>query len=339
MSPTVRLAALSVISILAMIGGIFPAISNAFWPFDKSESSEGTGGGRRENIQTMQLPIPSLGRGVGGIGGGTIEVVDESALVPQEGPSGTPIEIEDNAKSSHISVYVVRSGDNLSSIAKLFDVSVNTIMWANDISNARSIRPGQTLVILPVTGIRYTVKKGGSLRDIVKKYGGDLEEATRYNGVDPDENLAEGTVVVIPDGELEAPRPTTPSSGTRTVRGASGPTFVGYYLHPVSGARKTQGLHGYNGIDFGAPSGTNVLASASGDVIISRSGGWNGGYGVYIVVKHDNGTQTLYAHLSNTRVVTGEHVAQGQPIGAVGSTGRSTGTHLHFEVRGAKNPF
>ena len=173
----------------------------------------------------MQLPVPSLGKGGGGIGGGGIEI-DDSALVPQEGPSGTPIEIEEGAKSTQISVYVVRPGDNLSSIARMFDVSVNTIMWANDISNARTIRPGQTLVILPVTGIRYTVKRGGSLRDIVKAHGGDLTEAARYNGVETDQELAEGTVVFIPDGEMAAPRPTI-RTGTSVARGTSGPLITG----------------------------------------------------------------------------------------------------------------
>ena len=107
----------------------------------------------------------------------------------------------------------------------------------------------------------------------------------------------------------------------------------------MGNAVKTQGLHGYNGIDLAAPTGTPVLASASGDVIVSRGYGWNGGYGNYIVIKHPNGTQTLYAHLNEVIVSSSWHVVQGQIIGYVGATGKSTGPHLHFEVRGAKNPF
>jgi murein DD-endopeptidase MepM/ murein hydrolase activator NlpD len=102
---------------------------------------------------------------------------------------------------------------------------------------------------------------------------------------------------------------------------------------------RTQGIHGYNGVDLGAPAGTAVRAAAAGQVIISKASGWNGGYGQYIVVKHANGTQTLYAHLSANSVAAGATVAQGQLIGAVGNTGKSTGNHVHFEVRGAKNPF
>jgi murein DD-endopeptidase MepM/ murein hydrolase activator NlpD len=104
-------------------------------------------------------------------------------------------------------------------------------------------------------------------------------------------------------------------------------------------ARKSQGIHGYNGVDLAAPTGTQVLAAASGQVLISRFGGWNGGYGNYIVIKHSNGTQTLYAHNSANYVSVGQWVSQGDVIGLVGNTGKSTGSHLHFEVRGAKNPF
>ena len=102
---------------------------------------------------------------------------------------------------------------------------------------------------------------------------------------------------------------------------------------------KTQGLHGYNGVDIGAPNGTPIIAAAGGSVVVSRNSGWNGGYGNYIVIKHENGTQTLYAHMSEIVVVSGQSIVQGQVVGSVGSTGKSTGSHLHFEVRGAKNPF
>ena len=109
-------------------------------------------------------------------------------------------------------------------------------------------------------------------------------------------------------------------------------------MRPVDGPR-TQGLHGYNGVDLASPSGTLIRAAASGDVIVSKSSGWNGGYGLYAVIRHNNGTQTLYAHNSLNLVTVGEHVVRGQIIGRVGSTGKSTGPHLHFEVRGARNPF
>ncbi|HRH55479.1 MAG TPA: M23 family metallopeptidase, partial [Candidatus Paceibacterota bacterium] len=101
----------------------------------------------------------------------------------------------------------------------------------------------------------------------------------------------------------------------------------------------SQGIHGWNGVDMSAPSGTPIYAAAGGTVIVSRVGGWNGGYGNYVVIEHAGGVQTLYAHMATDSVSVGETVSRGQNIGTVGNTGQSTGYHLHFEVRGAKNPF
>ena len=116
-----------------------------------------------------------------------------------------------------------------------------------------------------------------------------------------------------------------------------GPECPGYYIRPIAGGVKMQGLHGYNAIDIGTPVGTTLHAAASGVVIIARSSGWNGGYGSYIVISHYNGTQTVYGHLSHVFVNAGDTVTQGQVIGLTGNTGHSTGPHLHFEVRGAYN--
>jgi murein DD-endopeptidase MepM/ murein hydrolase activator NlpD len=123
------------------------------------------------------------------------------------------------------------------------------------------------------------------------------------------------------------------------LRGTGGPDLPGYYIRPVYGGTISQGLHGYNGVDLAAPRGTTIVAAAGGNVIIARGSGWNGGYGNYVVISHPNGTQTLYAHLNSVATYEGAQVEQGQLIGYSGSTGKSTGPHLHFEVRGAKNPF
>jgi murein DD-endopeptidase MepM/ murein hydrolase activator NlpD len=98
-------------------------------------------------------------------------------------------------------------------------------------------------------------------------------------------------------------------------------------------------LHGYNGVDIAAPVGTSIFAAAEGTVIVAASSGWNSGYGNYVVISHPNGTQTVYGHASKVMVSVGEHVSKGQLIASVGSTGKSTGPHLHVEVRGAANPF
>lgn len=273
------------------------------------------------------------------VGGGDIALAGGSALIPQEGPSGTAADIEHvSVGSSQISVYTVHEGDTLSEIANMFDVSVNTIMWANDLKNG-TIREGQVLVILPITGLRYTVQKGDTIASIAKKYKADAQEIAQYNDLASGASLSAGMSLIIPDGEITAPSPVR-STATSPLRGTSGPALSGYYSWPVQGGVVTQGLHGYNGIDIGAPSGTNILSAAAGTVIIANGGGgWNGGYGNYVVIQHDNGTQTLYSHASRVYVTSGQRVAQGAVIAAIGRTGKATGFHLHFEVRGATNPF
>lgn len=270
------------------------------------------------------------------LGGGDIMVSEDGSLLPPRGPAGgSDLKKTDGS----ISEYVVRENDSLSEIAVMFDVSVNTILWANEIKNPNTIRPGDTLVILPVSGVRHVVKKGDTLKAIAQKYQGDVDDIIAYNRLEDAASLTPGETIVIPGGEVVVPA--SQKSGTRTsvAQTSGGVSVSGYFIHPAPGSVRTQGIHGYNGVDFGASIGTAVRAAAGGTVILSRVGGYNGGYGNYIVVKHPNGTQTLYAHLSKNFVSVSETVVQGQTIGAIGNTGRSTGPHLHFEVRGARNPF
>ncbi len=290
------------------------------------------------NSQTMPLlepaknidPHPSTG-------GGDILVVDGSALEAQSSSSDG----ESEPAPTQISVYIVREGDTLSQIAEMFDVSVNTIRWANDIAHKDIVHPGQELIILPITGVRHTVAKGETLATLATKFKSDADEIASYNGLPPGATLSVGEVVIIPDGVIAPPPPSPTRSGsTASIRGAGGaPAASGYFGWPVAGGTKTQGLHGFNGIDIGAAYGTNIIASAGGTVIVARAGGYNGGYGSYVVIQHDNGTQTLYAHASQVLVSVGEQVSKGQTIAKMGATGKATGNHVHFEVRGAKNPF
>lgn len=291
----------------------------------------------RFNAQTMPLLGSSYSADIkAGRGGGDITIVGGSALLPAAGPLGSLVDIEkEENRSTAISIYVIREGDTLSGIADMFDVSINTIIWANDIKRGNVIQPGQTLVILPVSGVQYTVKKGDSVSSIAKKYKGDADEIIAYNNFLPNVVLGAGDVIIIPNGEIDMP---AVSSSGRVVRGG-GPQYAGYYIRPITGGRKSQGLHGYNGVDLATSCGAAVIASASGNVIITRPYGWNGGYGQYVAITHPNRTQTLYAHLGSIIIGVGWQVVQGQVIGYVGSTGLSTGCHVHFEVRGAANPF
>lgn len=286
------------------------------------------------NSQTIALlrsalnPDPNPAKG-----GGDITIVGGVALLPESGPAGTLADIAEGNPHGSISSYVVRQGDTLSQIARMFGVSVNTIAWANDIRSG-IIRSGQTLIILPISGVQHTVAKSDTLASIAKKYKADVREIALFNNLSEDATLALGSEVIIPDGELASPSLTIPAR----LRGAGGPSYDGYYMRPILGGRKTQGLHGYNGVDLANYFGAPVFASAEGAVIVVRDYGWNGGYGKYLVIAHPNGTQTLYSHLSEVRVYQGQLIVRGEVIGAVGSTGNSTGPHLHFEIRGAKNP-
>ncbi len=291
------------------------------------------------NSQNMPLLVPAKNIDPNpSVGGGDIAIAG-GALIAQEGPSGTVADIEARPEATQISIHVVREGDTLSQIADMYNVKINTIIWANDIKG-RYIQPGQELIILPINSVRHTVAKGETLASIVKKYQGDLDETASYNEIAPTAALAVGSVVLIPDGVIAAPPAAArTSSAPASLRGAGGANISGYFGWPVNGGVLTQGIHGFNGIDIGASYGTAIYASAAGTVIVAREGGYNGGYGSYVVIQHSNGTQTLYAHLSSVMVGQGAVVSKGQTIGKMGSTGKSTGNHLHFEVRGAANPF
>jgi murein DD-endopeptidase MepM/ murein hydrolase activator NlpD len=297
-----------------------------------------------QNAQTVALLEP---RGFidnrSAQGGGDI-VVENDTLVPEAGPSGTSADLVLNGFGT-VSLHQVRPGETLSQIASLYQVSVNTVRWANGITTGNTIRPGQTLLILPMDGLTVKVASGDSVASLAKKYGGDEQEIRDFNGIAVGEKLAIGQEVIIPGGEM--PKPVAPpkpkpvpsssrvasSTVTPVVSSARPQASSGYYIRPIVG-RLTQGYHGrYRALDYGAPVGTPVWAAASGTVIASRSG-WNGGYGTMIIISHNNGTQTLYAHLSQLNVSVGQQVSQGQTIGLSGNTGRSTGPHLHFEIRG-----
>jgi len=282
-------------------------------------------------------------------------ITSGSALIAQSGPEGTVADINPSAGNGQISLYVVREGDSLSEIAQMFGVSINTILWANNIKNAGLIKPGDTLLILPVSGLRHTVKKGETIASIAKEYHANAGDIALYNGLDDGKKLKYGATIILPGGEMPV-RVTRYARSIRIgarvaryrrirkaplnpYRGGGGPAIPGFFTDPLPGEIVTQGLHGWNAFDIGARSGTPIHAAASGRVIVSRVGGWNGGYGNYVVIDHGNGTQSLYAHMSRDVSSVGEFVARGHIIGYVGETGEATGPHLHFEVRGAENPF
>jgi len=236
-----------------------------------------------------------------------------------------------------ITEYRVVEGDTIGGIAQKFGVSVDTVLWENNLKSIEAIKPKQILRILPVTGVKHKVKRGETIYSIAKYYSVDAQNIIDYpfNTFSNDETFAltAGQELMIPDGV--EPRETI--TGTKYVAQIVAPipgvVGEGNFMWPTGG-RITQRYSWYHpAVDIANASNPPVVAAATGTVILA---GWNaGGYGNYVVIDHGNGYQTLYGHLlsNSITVKAGDRVNQGQKIGAMGSTGRSTGTHLHFEIK------
>ncbi len=241
---------------------------------------------------------------------------------------------------SAVEQYTVQPGDTLYGIAEKYNVSAETLMWANNMeANPDLLRLGQELIILPVSGILHTVQKGDTLQGIAKKYGADVNDvlALPANGLsDASTPLATGQNLIVPGGSkprviVRAPAPAARAIARPAAAPANAPVGRGHFVWPTSGS-VTQGYRSlHHALDIAAPMGTPVHAADSGYVLLA---GWsNDGYGNHIMIDHGNGYVTLYGHLSRIAVQPGQAVQQGDPIGNVGSTGNSTGPHLHFEIR------
>jgi murein DD-endopeptidase MepM/ murein hydrolase activator NlpD len=229
--------------------------------------------------------------------------------------------------------YTIQAGDTVQSIADLFGLEPTTIMWANPaIEDAPDLlRIGQEVTILPIDGAYHEVAEGDTLETIAEKYEVEPNAIAicEYNHLEPpDYAIKEGMQLIIPGGEKPyVPKVVTSYTGA-VPEGARG---TGRFQWPVLG-RITQGYwYGHRAIDIGAPTGSAILAADGG--FVSFAGWTDVGYGYLVVIDHANGFATYYAHQSNIYVFTGQAVKRGDVIGAVGSTGWSTGPHLHFEVR------
>ena len=246
-------------------------------------------------------------------------------------------------KPNKITDYTVQPGDALSFIASDYGVSTESIIWANKLTNSDSISPGQILRIPPVSGVIHRVQPGDTVSFIANKYSADGSKIISFNDLSSDSALVLGEDLVIPEGvpaKVIAGVKTLVKSGSAVSaakRFAYLPDLGDYFGTPATGFDWGI-IHGRNGVDIANACNTPIKATAEGNIAIALSSGWNGGFGKYIKIIHSNGTETLYAHLSKLLVSDGEVVAKGQQIASMGTTGRSTGCHLHFEVHGARNP-
>jgi len=233
---------------------------------------------------------------------------------------------------TEVVVYTVQAGDTLYDIAERFGISGETVMWANGRmeENPDLLAIGQELIMLPVSGVYHTVVENDTLSSIAARYKVEVSAIVEYEGNDLEEpyDLEIGQKLIVPGGKKPyVPRRVFAYSGPVPQDATKGSGSFGW---PVSGRITQKFWNGHRAIDIAAPQGTPIYAADSGYVAVA---GWSDvGYGRMIIIDHGNNFQTLYAHMQVYYVETGQSVGKGQKIGAVGSTGNSTGPHLHFEI-------
>jgi murein DD-endopeptidase MepM/ murein hydrolase activator NlpD len=239
---------------------------------------------------------------------------------------------------SEVIKYTVKGSDTLSNIASAYNVSADSIKWANNLTDADSIKPGDTLAIPPVTGVLYVVKEGDSFASIAQKYEADPQTIVDYpfNYIDDSLTLRVGQTLVVPGGKVPPPKPVTRAYASQPIYYAGGSGILGW---PVTGIISQYPSWFHPAVDIAAPYGSPVYATADG--IVTMAGWGNNGFGNQIHEDTTNGFTIIYAHLSAIYVSSqpGKNtVTRGQEIGAVGCSGRCTGPHLHFQVMRGSQP-
>lgn len=233
---------------------------------------------------------------------------------------------------SEVVTYNVTSGDTLSTVAEKYGVSIDSVKWANGMSGEPNLQTGQELKIPPVTGVVHQVKAGDTLASVAKAYSADAQTIADFpfNYVDDTLEVRPGQTLFVPNGSIPTPVATKVSPRIPVRSG----TFVagsGRLSWPIP-KKINQYFSWYHpAIDNGAPQGTPIYAAAAGTVIDAKT--QNYGFGIYCIIDVGDGMTVAYAHMSSRTCSMGQTVSKGEYIGAVGMTGRSTGPHLHFEVR------
>ncbi|MBI4252713.1 peptidoglycan DD-metalloendopeptidase family protein [Candidatus Uhrbacteria bacterium] len=249
-------------------------------------------------------------------------------------------------RAQTIQTYVVKTGDTLGNIARAHGLKLSTLLWANNLTERSVIRLGQHLVVLPVDGIHYRIKRGDTLGLVAKRFSSDIDSIVKANNLANPNAVAIGDLLMIPGGVMPTPSRYVPQQSLiGRVRDTIAPSGTserasGSYIWPTSARRITQYFSWRHiGVDIAGPPSNRIYSAADGVVSFA---GWAKGYGLSVVINHGGGKQTRYGHSRQLFVKVGQSVSQGETIAMVGSTGRSTGPHLHFEiiVNGKRvNPF
>ena len=247
--------------------------------------------------------------------------------------------VQADSKRYGLTDYVVQSGDTISTIAQKFNISVNTILWQNSLGSNGFIKPGQTLELLPTSGVAHKVKSGDTVLALAKKYGIEADKIVEYNNLTDVGDIKISQELIIPGGKITAPsRKATTTTRVVNVAPVSklftnspAPSDTGGTLFWPAGVRLISQYYNWRhkGLDIAGPTGTPLYAADPGVVEFS---GWLNGYGYNVLINHQNGMKTRYAHASKLYVSKGAYVTRGQTLAAMGSTGWSTGPHIHFEV-------
>ncbi|MEJ6951819.1 peptidoglycan DD-metalloendopeptidase family protein [Natronospora cellulosivora (SeqCode)] len=260
--------------------------------------------------------------------GPIVESEMETVLVTSTNNRDNNIEVSNRVKESRsprslveqIKAHKVQRGDNLWDIARKYNIDIDTLIGANDITNMNTIRIGDELRILPIKGILYTVNPGESLWTISRKFNIPSNKIVEANALSNPDLVKPGVSLILPGAK--------PEFGYQD-------RLADTFMRPVEGGRISSPFgprwgRMHSGIDYAIPTGTQVRASRAGTVIYSA---WATGYGETIVIEHQKGVRTLYAHNSRLLVRGGQEVERGQVIALSGNTGNSTGPHLHFEIQ------
>lgn len=250
---------------------------------------------------------------------------------PYEGNVGTIVSAKPRDKMVD---YSVLGGDTLSTIAKKFDVSLDSLRWSNSLKSD-TIKPGQIIKVPPGTGVVHKVVSGDNIYTVAKKYNVDAQNILNFpfnDFADLDTfSLTTGQTLFVPNGSVVPPKPVAAPGGFYTGPIQAGARGDSNFIWPTSGGITQYPIWYHMAVDIANNALPPILASDGGT--ITFAGCLDYGYGCHIIIDHGNGYQTLYAHLSSLGVTPGQAVGQGQQIGFLGSTGRSSGPHLHFEVR------
>jgi murein DD-endopeptidase MepM/ murein hydrolase activator NlpD len=259
---------------------------------------------------------------------------NESTIVSYN-PYETALSTVISAKPrDRIENYRVRSGDTLASIATKFGISVDTIKWANDLKSD-TIKPDESLKIPPVTGVVHTVVSGETVYSIAKKYKTTAQNIVNFIFNDFSDldtfSLRAGQTLYVPDGVIEPEQPKYFAQAPQYANAIAGLRGSSNFIWPTTGIITQYPTWYHMAFDIASNGGPPIIAADTGTVTYAGCINW--GYGCHVIVDHGNGFQTLYGHMSSLSVGAGQAVNQGAQLGIMGSTGRSTGPHLHFEIR------